>query len=149
MIRPESEAAIEEMEAIGGSIEGLTITRHIGDPLERETLEKLSPFDHDNVIVLPQDHEGDVAPERVDSESIVVLLQLRTIRKDVEASGRNTRTKIVTEVLESGNQELVAKAGVDDVIISNRMVSMLFAQLSEQREVQRVYDDLFEEEGST
>ena len=36
-------------------------------------------------------------------------------------------TKLITEVLESANRELVAHTGVDDFIISNRMVSMIFA----------------------
>ncbi|MDQ3032487.1 MAG: hypothetical protein M3Y87_08735 [Myxococcota bacterium] len=146
MVRSATDALRAELEAIGRTTTGLTLTMFEGDPLDREELEARRPFDYDNVIILPQDQSGELAPERVDSESIVVLLHLRSIRRVAGAGER--RTKIVTEVLESGNQELVSKAGVDDVIISNRMVSMIFAQLSEQREIHRVYDNLFEEEGS-
>ena len=131
------------------SAERLEVSWFAGDPLDREALEAADPFSCDNVIILPQDPDGDIAPERVDSERIVVLLHLRSIRRAREAQGlASASTKIVTEVLESGNQELVNQAGVNDVIISNRLVSMLFAQLSEERDIQRVYDHLFEEEGS-
>ena len=37
---------------------------------------------------------------------------------------------------------------MNDFIISNRIVSMLFAQISEEPEIQKVYDDLFQEDGS-
>lgn len=149
MVRELDDELRAQLDAIRAEVgERLTIAVAEGDPLDRAELEARRPFDYDNVIVLPQEHVGERAPERVDSESIVVLLHLRGIRRDAREAAAAKRTKIVTEVLESGNQELVSKAGVDDVIISNRMVSMIFAQLSEQREIHRVYDDLFEEEGS-
>ena len=37
---------------------------------------------------------------------------------------------------------------VNDFIISNRMVSMVFAQISNEPDIQLVYDDLFQEDGS-
>jgi hypothetical protein len=42
----------------------------------------------------------------------------------------------------------VARAGVQDVIISNRLVSMIMAQMSESRDIEKVYDDIFQEDGS-
>ena len=42
----------------------------------------------------------------------------------------------------------MSHAGVNDFIISDRMVSMIFAQISEERDIQRVYDNLFQEDGS-
>jgi len=86
--------------------------------------------------------------ERIDSETIVVLLLLRSMRKQIKAEGGIVTTKIVTEVLDSNNQGLIHQAGVNDFIISNRLVSMLFAQISEEPEIQKVYDDLFQEDGS-
>ena len=43
---------------------------------------------------------------------------------------------------------VISQAGVNDFLISNRMVSMIFAQLSEEPRILQVYDDLFEESGS-
>ena len=71
---------------------------------------------------------------------------LRTILEN--APDRCKQTKLITEVLDSENQPLVAKAGVRDIIISNRFVSMLLAQISEDSDIKCVYDDLFDEDGS-
>ena len=54
----------------------------------------------------------------------------------------------IGEILESENQSLVAHAGVNDFIISNRFISMLVAQISEDADIKPVYDDLFQEDGS-
>ena len=118
------------------------------DPLNSEDLESMEPFFYNTVIVLPQKPSMDAEPERIDSETIVVLLHLRKLQKALADAGRIVDTKLITEVLESANRELVAHAGVNDFIISNRMVSMIFAQISEEPDIQRVYENLFSEEGS-
>jgi len=51
-------------------------------------------------------------------------------------------------VLNSENQELITQTTVDDFLISNKMVSMIFAQLSEESSMKDVYSDMFDEEGS-
>jgi Castor and Pollux, part of voltage-gated ion channel/Calcium-activated potassium channel slowpoke-like RCK domain len=118
------------------------------DPLSIEDLRSVDPFSYHNVVILPQKPHLDAEPERIDSETIVVLLHLRKLRKAIRQEGRSVETRLITEVLESANRELVSHAGVDDFIISNRMVSMVFAQISEEPDIERVYDRLFEEEGS-
>ena len=50
--------------------------------------------------------------------------------------------------MDSANQSLVSQAGVRDFIISDRLISMMLAQMSEEPDIKRVYDDLFEEDGS-
>ncbi len=118
------------------------------DPLVCEELASMSPFLYNNVIILPQKPSLDSEPERIDSETIVVLLHLRKLQKALTEAGKIVETKLITEVLESLNQELVSHAGVNDFIISDRMVSMIFAQISEERDIQLVYDNLFQEDGS-
>jgi len=113
--------------------------------MRSEDLANANPHGYDSVVVLSQGGTSS-DPEKVDSETIIILLLLRRIlAQHPEAAGR---TKLITEVMDSENQELVARAGVNDFIISNRLVSKLFAQVSEQAEIKRVYDDLFREEGS-
>ena len=118
------------------------------DPLIFDELASMSPFLYNNVIILPQKPSIGAEPERIDSETIVVLLHLRKLRKALTDAGKRVETKLISEVLESSNRELVSHAGVDDFIISDRMVSMIFAQISEEPDIERVYDDLFAEEGS-
>src|SRR5690606_13522431 len=123
-------------------------------PLSSEALHALEPFKYDNILILSQGSGGE-DDERMDSETIVILLLLRTIFRENAAlagdPGRNKdarTTKLITEVLNSENQELVARAGVHDFIISNRFISMLLAQISEDVHIKMVYDDLFQEDGS-
>ena len=125
------------------------------DPLSSADLEAIGPFQYDNILILSQGG-GDSDDERMDSETIVILLLLRNIFRDVTAGQPDAykhqvnghTTKLITEVLSSENQELVARAGVNDFIISNRLISMLLAQISEDANIKRVYDDLFQEDGS-
>jgi hypothetical protein len=118
------------------------------DPLTSEDLESMNPFSYNHVIILPQKPHLDAEPERIDSETIVVLLHLRKQLKALVEAGTRVETKLITEILDSANRDLVSHAGVDDFIISNRMVSMLFAQMSEEPEIEGVYENLFREEGS-
>jgi hypothetical protein len=118
------------------------------DPLTSEDLESMNPFSYNHVIILPQKPHLDAEPERIDSETIVVLLHLRKQLKALTDAGTRVQTKLITEILDSANRDLVSHAGVDDFIISNRMVSMLFAQMSEEPEIEGVYENLFKEEGS-
>ena len=74
------------------------------------------------------------------------MLLLRRIFS--QYANESASTKLITEILDSQNDELVAKAGVQDVIISNRLVSMIMAQISESSDIERVYDDIFQEDGS-
>lgn len=138
----------ETIQELDGKSENVRVRLIDQDPLVCEELEAMNPFSYNNVIILPQKPTMDIDPERIDSETIVVLLHLRKLLKELRETGREVETKLITEVLDSSNRELVSHAGVNDFIISNRMVSMIFAQISEEADIQRVYDNLFAEEGS-
>lgn len=118
------------------------------DCLNPGELMALRPFTYDNIIILAGVEGGTGATDqsRADSENIVALLLLRRIFSQYPAESRNT--KLITEILDSQNLDLVARAGVQDVIISNRLVSMMMAQISESRDIEKVYDDIFQEDGS-
>ncbi|HJS73498.1 MAG TPA: hypothetical protein VJ921_04365, partial [Vicinamibacteria bacterium] len=142
---PESlRATVASLDGQGGIRVGLIDM----DPLSSEDLEAIQPFSYNHVIILPQKPHLDAEPERIDSETIVVLLHLRKQLKALSEKGTRVSTKLITEILDSSNRDLVSHAGVDDFIISNRMVSMLFAQMSEEPQIEGVYENLFREEGS-
>ena len=138
----------ETIQELDGKSENVRVRLIDQDPLVCEDLEAMNPFSYNNVIILPQKPTMDIDLERIDSETIVVLLHLRKLLKELRDTGSEVETKLITEVLDSSNRELVSHAGVNDFIISNRMVSMIFAQISEEADIQRVYGNLFAEEGS-
>ncbi len=115
------------------------------NPLDRSDLLGMDPGGYGNIILLASARNGR-DPQQIDSENIVTLLLLRSIFQETGLSDGDT--KLITEVLESQNNALIAKAGVKDMIISNRLISMITAQISESRGIKDVYDNIFQEDGS-
>jgi ion channel POLLUX/CASTOR len=56
--------------------------------------------------------------------------------------------RIVGEILDPANVVLAQSTGADDFIVSDELVALMVAQLSEQPLLQAVFDDLFDAEGS-
>ncbi|MEM7411973.1 MAG: hypothetical protein AAF430_17220 [Myxococcota bacterium] len=146
MLTSPTEGEREAIAALDAELDTLSLSLVEADCMSREALLAQRPFEYDNIIILAGSDEARVDIAQVDSENIVTLLLLRSIFAEFpEQSGC---TKLITEVLDSQNHALVARAGVKDVIISNKLVSMIMAQISESRDIKRVYDDLFQEDGS-
>lgn len=142
----ESDSEVErKIRELNEEIEHLKIQLITGNPLKTEELLAAKPFQYDNIIILSKDGD-ELEVEKSDSETIILLLLLREIFQNHPEESKNT--KLITEVLDSENQELISNVGVNDFIISNRLISMLFAQISESQDIKKVYDDLFEEDGS-
>ncbi len=146
MLKDPSQAERDEILALDAELEDVSVEIIEGDPVDRDQLLAVRPFTFDNIILLAGGGSEDVEVARIDSENIVALLLLRSIfDTHPEESGS---TKLITEVLDSQNCALMTRAGVKDVIISNRLVSMIMAQISEGRDIKKVYDDIFQEDGS-
>jgi hypothetical protein len=138
-------AAIESLNAALPLIEVELIRK---DCLNIEDLMSVKPFEYDNIFILAGNSSelSRVDAARVDSENIVALLLLRRIFS--QYPNESQKTKLITEILDSQNDALVARAGVQDVIISNRLVSMIMAQISESRDIEKVYENIFQDGGS-
>ena len=137
-----------EIESLDAELDGIRVHLLEKDCQNIDDLMSVEPFKYDNIIVLAgaESADGPIDASRIDSENIVALLLLRRIFSEHPVESRNT--KLITEIHDSQNDALVAKAGVQDVIISNRLVSMIMAQISESRDIEKVYDDIFSEAGS-
>jgi hypothetical protein len=147
MLRKPSDWVRQQVAKLEGELDNLTIRLVEANPTDVSELSRMEPFRYDNIIILSSG-EDDADPETTDSETIVILLLLRQIFANSGDGNNGENTKIITEVMDSDNQELVARAGVNDFIISNRFVSTILAQISEESDIKRVYDDLFSEDGS-
>lgn len=109
----------------------------------QEIMVTLKPEQYDNVIILSGD--GGVAELR-DSDTIAKLLEFRHYFKN-NVKGE-LKTQLITEVADSQNIEVIQAAGVNDFLISNQFLSKIYAQVGEEQDVLKVYEDLFSEEGS-
>lgn len=143
--RKQSKGIQENLDMLQKHVSNIKLNLMKVNPNSEKDLRTLSLECYDNIILLSP-NVGDGEEERADAETILQLLlirnSLRHIGKDV------SNIKVITEILDSNNLELVSRAGVNDFIISNRFVSMLMAQISESKDIKRVYDDLFSEDGS-
>ncbi len=125
----------------------LEIRLHDEDTLVLDNLRKLNPFSYDSILILSQVPD-ETNTEKIDSDTLMILLLLRKIAREEAVNKSEHKTKIITQVLNSDNQELILQTDVDDFIISNRLISMILAQLSEEPRIKNLYDDIFQEDGS-
>jgi ion channel POLLUX/CASTOR len=117
------------------------VTSRVGDITDRRTLDRLEIFSYDHVIVLGHPDEPD--PNAADSKTLVTLLHLREI---ADSSGR--RFSIVSEMLDVRNRELAEVTGADDFIVSDHLASLMMCQVSENRELSTVFEELISSNGS-
>jgi hypothetical protein len=147
MIKEPSEEIIQHIKEIDEEYPDIKITLHKENTLDIENLSKLNPYTYDNIIILSQNPEEKSA-EKIDSDTLMILLLLRKIAKIEKINVRKSKTKIITQVLNSDNQDLIIQTDVDDFIISNKLITMILAQLSEEPQIKKLYDDIFQEDGS-
>lgn len=105
----------------------LTFEYRVGDIQDRALLDKLDIPSYDHVIVLSPFDE--LPSQAADAQTLIVLLHLRDIS---ERTG--SKFSIVTELREESNANLARVTRVDDVIVSNQLVSLILAQMSENKD---------------
>ncbi|MBK5231735.1 MAG: potassium transporter TrkA [Thermoleophilia bacterium] len=108
---------------------------------DRSVLDSLNLEQTDHVMVLACSDELDA--QRADARTLVTLLHLREIEQSL-TSGYS----IVTEMVDERSRQLAQVAHVDDVIVSENIISLLFAQISQNRHLADVFTQLFSPEGS-
>ncbi|GAQ84141.1 ion channel DMI1 chloroplast precursor [Klebsormidium nitens] len=60
----------------------------------------------------------------------------------------SARSIVISEILDSRTKDLVSVAQISDYVLSNELVSMALAMVSEDQQINRVLDELFDEEGN-
>jgi Trk K+ transport system NAD-binding subunit/voltage-gated potassium channel Kch len=132
--------ARECVERACGDLANTRIECREGSTIDRATLEGIRVEDFDHVIVLTE--EG-LDAQRADARTLVTLLHLRDI-----ADQRDASFSIVSEMIDERNRQLAEVTRVDDVIVSDKIISLMLTQISETRELSQVFDELFVAEGS-
>lgn len=134
---------INEIELNQQLIEQRNITIDIkeGDITNRQVLEEVGLDLVDHVVVFSCiDNYG---YQEADSRTLVTLVHLRDIRDKTDHN-----FTIVSEILDVRNRELLELNQADDFILSDRLVSLAMAQISENKELGPLFNELFQPEGS-
>jgi hypothetical protein len=135
------EQAETDTNEIQNTYQNFTIGFIKSDTTDRNVIELLKPELYDHIIVLSYVDEMDI--QQADAKTLITLLQLRHYAKE-----KNIDLNIVSEMMDVRNRELASVTKADDFIVSDKMISLLIAQVSENKSLMRVYNDLFQDEGS-
>ncbi|MCW3039579.1 MAG: putative secreted protein [Solirubrobacterales bacterium] len=111
-----------------------------GTTTERPLLESLDVGRFDQVIVMA---DAGLEMQHADARTLVSLLHLRDI-----AERTGAEFSVVSEMLDDRNRELAQVTQVDDVIVSDKVISLLLAQISENAHLEAVFAELFAADGS-
>ena len=147
-------AKVPEMDSCKTSLNenypDIDISMTVLDLNDLESLDNINPQDFDSILILSP---GGTTIEEMDAYVISMLIRIRQIlisKKDSENNNIDSKDwpKLITEVMDSENIDIILNSGVEDFMVSNQFVSQIMAQVSEEPLALDVYDDLFQSEGS-
>jgi ion channel POLLUX/CASTOR len=124
-----------------GSVTKQKLEFQLGDTTDRRTLESLDATNADHVIVLA--YREQLAVQQADAKTLITLLHLREI---ADKAGKDM--SIVSEMLDNRNRELAEVTKADDYIVSDKLISLMLSQISENKHLADVFKYLFSSDGS-
>lgn len=135
------EAESEIRRQCHGVLRNLTCSFQSGDATDRQLLDSLKIETYNHVILLCYSDIMDV--QKADALTIMTLLHLRDI-----ADHCDNPFSIVSEMLDIRDRNLLDATRADDFIVSDNIISLLMAQVIENKHLNGVFADIFDQEGS-
>jgi ion channel POLLUX/CASTOR len=130
-----------DLEDLSQTTRNLHLEFSRGDTTQRQTLENLSIGTFDHVIVLSCAEQ--LGTQAADSRTLITLLHLRSLAEKLDY-----RFSIVSEMLDMRNRNLAEVTHADDFIVSDQLISLMLAQISESKDLAAVFSSLFDPEGA-
>ncbi|MDP2288875.1 MAG: hypothetical protein Q8M73_09975 [Actinomycetota bacterium] len=115
---------------------------HDGDPIAGSVVERVlaqGPFDH--IMLLSE--RGTFTADEADARTLLALMHVRRF-----TAGEGDSQNIVAELMDPNDVELGGNSDNNDFIVSQRLIGLLMAQLSESPHLRDVFADLFDSDGS-
>jgi voltage-gated potassium channel Kch len=134
-------SASETVAALALELRHITVAHEDADSTDRGVLDRLAVSTFDQVIVLCYGDQLDA--QAADARTLITLLHLRDI---ADTDGRHV--PVVSEMLDIRNRNLAEVTQADDFIVSDRLVSLVLTQVSENPELNAVFADIFDPEGA-
>lgn len=130
----------DQLKRLTSSLTNLRVSARHGDTTDPRLLDSLDLARFDRVVLIC---EGEDDWDLADGRVLLTLIHLRAI---AERTGANF--KIVSELMDEGDRDLAAVARVDDIVISEQVISYLLAQISENRNLAAIFDELLSADGA-
>jgi hypothetical protein len=118
-----------------------TVTVRNDDTTDRDFLDDLDLLSYHHIIVMAASEALDA--EEADASTLITLLHLRDISDRI-----GHPFSLVSEMLDVRNRRLAEVTKADDFIVSNRLISLILAQVTENKGLNAVFTDLFDPEGA-
>lgn len=131
----------DEINSVTDNIKNLKAEFITADTTKKDLIDKLNVTDYDHILLLCYKDYLDL--QEADSFTLITLLHLRRISEETGIT-----MNIVSEMLDIQNRELAEVTKADDFIVSDKLISLLMTQVSENKHLMRVFENLFRSEGS-
>ncbi len=121
-------------------LKNIEITTIECDTENRSNLEMLTQKDINHILLL-SDTECD--DEVCDSMTLFKLIHLRDI-----AEKQGIKFSITSEMRDVANQKLAEVAKVNDLVVGSNIINLILSQISENRDLATVFNEILNSEGS-
>ncbi len=112
-----------------------------GDPVSPEALRPLTRLGFSAALIVADDR---FEAQEADARTVISVLLLR----ELFSGGAERPPRIISEILDPRTKDLLETDGAADFVVSSEITSMLLAQVSERRELNAVFADLFDSDGN-
>ncbi|MEQ9307130.1 MAG: NAD-binding protein [Marinoscillum sp.] len=133
--------AAKAINRLKNTVENISLEFEVMDTTDRETLESMNLGQYDYIMLLCYQNYFPI--QEADAQTLITLLHLRNF---TEKNGQ--KYKIVSEMLDIRNRQLADITSADDFIVSDKLISLLMSQVAENKFLMRVFEDLFDADGS-
>lgn len=137
----DKEAFTEFIKEEVGGLKNLKLKYVEGDPTAPDALKRVVSPDFMVAMVVADTSR---AADEADARTVITVLLLR----DLFRSFKDKKPRIISEILDPRTKDLLEQDYGADFVVSAEMTSMLLAQVSERRELNAVFADLFDSDGN-
>lgn len=131
----------ESILEIAQTLEHIKLEFQHADTTARSVIDGLEVSSYNSVQLLC--YKGEMDVQEADAQTLITLLHIRRVMDETGSD-----MKIVSEMLDLRNRDLAEVTRADDFIVSDKLISLLVSQVSENKYLMRVFEDIFNAEGS-
>lgn len=131
----------EELEFLKKKLKNLSIKFINKDISDQQSIRELEIEKFQHIMLLAYEDIFDI--QEADAQTLITLLHLRQITEE-----KNITVDIVSQMLDPRNRDLASVTKADDFIVSDKLISLLLSQISENKHLDAVYRDLLHADGS-
>jgi len=126
---------------IAKTLKNIRLDFQQADTTAHAVIDSLDITSYDSIQLLCYKEEMDM--QDADAQTLISLLHIRRV---MDETGKDI--KVVSEMLDLKNRDLAEVTKADDFIVSDKLISLLMSQFSENKYLTRVFEDLFNANGS-